>query len=287
MNLKNLLAILVLSLPTLTTAQTLRVVQLPPNQSVISLGTKPPVEYRLSPSGDAVSVTLVRFGIYPLWPLTVADIGEMRVTRGNGSVLTRTAPTKRDASALDLTISNSFSIGNLAEEAFLLNITPRSGRPEGVVVVKLEEIVSIGEKTRAIAVLLGNERFTVAIRFPATEFRPAIQREGVPPNENLTIRFATEQEKTYQLETTSFFSSWSSAGSVVGGTGAEARITLPVTYNQQPHFFRVKVTAKVVANLPPPTQQPPVQPTPPLPSGPVGFGYSGGLAPGQSGFGYP
>ncbi len=296
MNLKNLfLTSLLIAIP--SSAQTLRVVQLPPNQSVVTLGTKPPIEYRLSLSGDAVSVTLVRFGIYPLWPLTTEDIGEVQITKGIGSglVLAKGTPTKRDNSALDMTIQNSFLIGNRSEEALLFNITPKPGRPEGVIVIKLEEVVSVGDKTQTVEVLLGNERFTVAIRLPATALRPTIRREGVPPSETITIRWGTEQEKLYQLETTSFFSRWSPVASMVSGTGGEVRLTLPVTYDQTPHFFRVAVTQKPVPSAPPPVVQPPpiqhplpIPPTPPPPpSGQAGFGYSGEPKPGEPSFGYP
>lgn len=292
MKFKNLFLVFSLILPIPTSAQTLRVAQLPPNQSVVPLGTKPPLEYRLTPNGDAVSITLVRFGIYPLWPLTVADIGEITITKGNGSVLAQKVPTKRDASSLDLSVSSGFSVGNLAEEALFFNITPKQDRPEGIVVVKLEEIVSIGEKTRGTQVLLGNDRFIVALKFPATEIHPTILREGSAPNEILTIRFATEQEKQYQLEETSFFSAWNPVARVIGGTGAKVQITLPVTYDQMPHFYRIAVTAKVGTNNTPPSAVPPqIQKPSPLPippsSGPVGFGYSGQPQPGQPSFGYP
>lgn len=252
-------------------AQTFHLTQLPQNGSVVELTSQPVASYGLTASGDELSFTRLRWGLYPLWPLTTEDIGEITV-RGARGVLTGTSTRASSTAlpnfpALQFTLAPAnFGIADRGSETVSFSIASKQGRPAGIVIIKLEEVVAVGARTKVTVGLIDGDSYHVGVRFPESRLAlEATPRRTAPaePIRKMLLRWSAEPGKSYRIETSADLQEWRTAADAIVGADGEIRFTVSVSPYKRAEFFRLAVMPMAaLAATTPPLQTPPASVVP-------------------------
>ena len=261
---KNAIALSLLMLAPLTLpAQTLSIAQLPPNGSIVTLTNRPPVAYGFAAAGENLKFTRLRWGLYPLLPLTEKDISAVTVTDERNSVIAHGAPARTtNAAELQFVLEpKQLTVQSGGARTFSLTPELKPGAPGGFVVIKLEEVVAISDATQTILGHIGGNDLHLAVRFPEGRLLLAIAKSRTAEGRGaeLILRWSAEANTRYRLEESDDLTSWRAAGDALAPADGEIRFTVSVNQFQPHRFFRLAATPKGGTSVAPA----PPAPTPP------------------------
>ncbi len=260
---KNAIALSLLITPLTLPAQTLSISQLPPNGSIVTQTNRPPVMYGFAAAGENLTFTRLRWGLYPLLPLTEKDVSAITLTDERNRVVMHGAPARTTNAAELQFVFEPKQLTVQSGRAQTLSLTPelKAGAPGGFVVIKLEEVVAISDATKTVLGHIGGNDLHLAVRFPEGRLLLAIaeSRTSGGRGAELVLRWSAERNTLYRIEESTDLTNWRTVGDARPPADGEIRFTVSVNQFQPHRFFRLAATPKGETSgaSSPPAQTPP------------------------------